>query len=101
MASGSTQTPLSRKSPEDVHSSWSGAPETVTVIWKVRMEVRFPSVALTVKLKLPAWVGFPLMTVANPDGADMVRPGGRLPAVTANVAVEPAAPALATAIVVE
>ena len=65
------------------------------------MEVRFPSVALTVKLNVPALVGFPLMTVPEPDWASMVRPGGRLPAVSAKVTVAPAAPALLTAMVSE
>ena len=66
------------------------------------MEVRFPSVALTVKLNVPALVGFPLMTVPEPDWAGvMVRPGGRLPAVSAKVTVAPAAPALLTAMVSE
>jgi len=63
--------------------------------------VRFPSVALTVKLKVPVWVGFPLMTVLDPDWAGMVRPGGRRPAVSAKVTVGPAAPTLLTAMVAE
>ena len=65
------------------------------------MAVRPPSVALMVKLNVPAWAGFPVMTVPDPDGAARVRPGGRLPAVTAKVTVAPAAPALLTAMVAE
>ena len=65
------------------------------------MEVRLPSVALTVKLNVPALVGFPVMTVPDPDPAGMVRPGGRLPAVSAKVTVAPAAPVLATAMAAE
>ena len=65
------------------------------------MEVRPPSVALMVKLNVPAWVGFPVMTVPDPTWAGMVRPGGRLPAVSAKVTVGPAAPALLTAMVAE
>ena len=64
------------------------------------MAVRPPSVALTVKLNVPALVGFPVMAAPDPDDwAAMVRPGGRLPAVRAKVTVAPAAPALLTAIV--
>jgi hypothetical protein len=63
--------------------------------------VRLPSVALTVKLYVPALVGFPVMTVPEPDRAGMVRPGGRLPALSANVTVAPAAPVLLTPMVAE
>ncbi len=65
------------------------------------MAVRPPSVALTVKLNVPALVGFPVITVPDPDPAGMVSPGGRLPAVSAKVTVAPAAPALLTAMVAE
>ena len=65
------------------------------------MEVRPPSVALMVKLNVPAWVGLPVMVVPAPVGAVRLRPGGRLPAVTAKVTVAPAAPALPTAMVAE
>jgi hypothetical protein len=65
------------------------------------VEVRLPPVALMVKLNVPAWVGFPVMTAPDPDWADMVRPAGRLPAVSANVTVGPAPPALLTAMVAE
>ena len=44
------------------------------------MEVSPPSVALIVKLNVPAWAGLPVMVVLVPDGADRARPGGRLPA---------------------
>ena len=63
--------------------------------------VRPPSVALIVKLNVPALVGFPVMAVLVPDEADMVRPGGRLPAVTAKVTVPLTVPVLLTATVVE
>jgi hypothetical protein len=33
MASGRTQTPPSGKSPAELHSSWSGGPCVVMVIW--------------------------------------------------------------------
>jgi hypothetical protein len=65
------------------------------------VEVRPPSVALMVKLNVPAWVGFPLMTVLAPDGAARLRPGGRLPAVTAKVTLGPAVPTLLTAMAAE
>ncbi len=65
------------------------------------MEVRPPSVALMVKLNVPARLGLPVMAVPDPDEGARLRPGGRLPAVTANVRVAPAAPALPTAIVAE
>ena len=66
------------------------------------MEVRLPpSVALMVKLNVPVLVGFPVMTVLVPDWADMVRPGGRLPAVSAKVTGRQRAPALLTAMVAE
>jgi hypothetical protein len=58
-------------------------------------------VALTVKLNVPARVGFPLMTALVADEAVIVRPGGRLPAVTAKLTVGPAAPALVAAMVAE
>jgi hypothetical protein len=73
----------------------------VTVIWYASVEVKAPSVALMVKLNVPALVGFPVMTVPVPDWAGMLRPGGRLPAVSAKVTVAPAAPALLTAMVAE
>jgi len=66
------------------------------------VDVRPPSVAVTVKLNVPAWVGLPVMTTPDPeDWVGMVRPGGRLPAVTANVTVAPTVPTLLTAMVAE
>ena len=65
------------------------------------MEVRFASVALMVKLNVPARVGFPEMTAADPDEAPRASPGGRLPAVTAKVTLGPAVPTLLTAMVWE
>ena len=65
------------------------------------MEVRDPSVALMVKLNVPVWVGFPVMTAPDVDWAGRLRPGGRLPAVSATVTVGPTAPTLLTAMVAE
>jgi len=42
-----------------------------------------------VKLNVPALVGFPVMALPDVDWAAMVRPGGRLPAVTAKETVAP------------
>ncbi len=41
------------------------------------------------------------MVAAVPDEGDRLRPGGRLPAVSAKVTVGPALPALLTAMVAE
>ena len=42
-----------------------------------------------------------MTTLLDPDQAGMVRPGGRLPAVTAKVTLGPAVPTLLTAMVWE
>src|SRR6516164_11361522 len=86
-ASGSTQTPFSRKPPLTAgsHTSWSGGPCTVTVIWKVIVEVLLPTDALIVKLKVPVCVGLAVMTTLVADWVAMVRPGGRPPAVSVKV----------------
>ena len=65
------------------------------------MAARLPSVALTVKLKVPVWAGFPVMAMLVADWRVMVKPGGRPPAVTVKVTVGPAAPALLAAMVAE
>src|SRR6516164_2897032 len=102
-ASGSTQTPFSRKPPltDGLHTSWSGGPCTVTVIWYVSVETWLPTFALMVKLKVPAWVGFPVMTMLVADCVDMVRPGGRLPAVSVKMTGKLGRPTLFAAMVAE
>jgi hypothetical protein len=65
------------------------------------VDVRPPSVALMVKVNTPALAGLPLMTVPDPEEGARVRPGGRLPAVSAKEIEAPAAPALAAAMVAE
>src|SRR5580693_3150962 len=82
MASGSTQAPLISYPwlAAGSHSNWSGGPATVTVIWNAALPLRPPLAAtLIVKLKVPVWVGFPVMTVPGPDWAGMLSPGGRVP----------------------
>jgi len=49
------------------------------------VEVLLPIAALMVKLNVPVLVGFPVMTTLVADWVDMVRPGGRLPAVSVKV----------------
>jgi len=49
------------------------------------VEVLLPIAALMVKLYVPVLAGFPVMTTLVADWVDMVRPGGRLPAVSVKV----------------
>ena len=65
------------------------------------MEIWLPTAALMVKLKVPALVGFPVMTTLVADWVDMVRPGGRLPAVSVKVTGKLGRPTLVAAMVAE